>query len=298
MRENNLRIGIDLGGTKIEALLTDSAGNEIRRARVKTPPNSYSSILESIADLLSDISAPPDLPVGIGMPGSISPLTGHIRNANTTSLNGRPFQADLEKILGRPVRLANDANCFTLSESKDGAAKNFSLVFGIILGTGVGGGISVNSNLIEGVNAISGEWGHNRMPNLTSRDSERKCYCGRTNCVETWLSGPGLSRTYETISKRMLPAEDIVKFFYKGDEKAVETVSRYLDQLADALSGVINILDPDVIVIGGGLSNIDEIYNVIPGRLERLIFSDYFETKILKAEHGDSSGVRGASWLW
>ena len=194
--------------------------------------------------------------------------------------------------------MANDANCFTISESTDGAGKDANSVFGVILGTGVGGGISINSQILEGQNAIAGEWGHNPLPIITSNSSERRCYCGRSNCIESWLSGPGLSKTYRGFSKKDFTAEQIVKLYEAGEEDAIKTLSAFFDQLASALSVVTNILDPDIIVLGGGLSNIKSLCTEIPYRLEKLVFSDHFRTKIVKAKHGDSSGVRGAAWLW
>ncbi len=292
------KLGIDLGGTKIEGLLTDKSGEQLKRIRVKTPSGSYEDILNAIANLVSDLATTVELPAGIGIPGSISPSSGRVRNSNILALNGRLFPKDLEKTLGRPVRVANDANCFTISESVDGAGKEANSVFGVILGTGVGGGISINSKILEGQNSIAGEWGHNPLPKTTSDASERRCYCGRTNCIESWLSGPGLSKTYKDFSKRDLTVEQIVKLYEAGEEDAIETFSAFFDQLALALSVVINILDPDIIVLGGGLSNIKSIYSEIPYRLEKLVFSDHFRTKIVKAKHGDSSGVRGAAWLW
>ena len=298
MEKLTSKLGIDLGGTKIEGLLADKSGEQLKRIRVKTPVGSYGEILNAIANLVSELATTPDLPVGIGIPGSISPTSGRVRNSNILALNRRLFAKDLEKTLGRPVRVANDANCFTISESTDGAGKEANSVFGVILGTGVGGGISINSQILEGQNSIAGEWGHNPLPRITSDASERRCYCGRTNCIESWLSGPGLSKTYKGFSKKDLTAEQIVKLYEAGEEDAIETFLAFFDQLALALSVVTNILDPDIIVLGGGLSNIKSIYTETPDRLEKLVFSDHFRTKIAKAKHGDSSGVRGAAWLW
>ena len=292
------KLGIDLGGTKLEGLLTDKSGKQIKRVRVKTPRESYGDIINAIANLVSELASAPDLPVGVGMPGSISPATGRVRNSNILALNQKLFSEDLEKALRRPVRVENDANCFTISESTDGAGEKANSVFGVILGTGVGGGISINSKIVGGKNSIAGEWGHNPLPKIKTHQSDRQCYCGRTNCVETWLSGPGLSRTYRSSSKKDLLAEQIVKLYEAGDKDAIETFSGFFDQLASALSVVTNILDPEIIVLGGGLSNIQSIYTEIPYRLEKLAFSDHFRTKIVKAKHGDSSGVRGAAWLW
>ena len=298
MEKLTSKLGIDLGGTKIEGLLTDKSGKQLKRIRVKTPGGNYADILNAIAHLVSELATTPDMPLGIGIPGSISPASGRVRNSNILALNQKLFPEDLEKTLGRLVRVANDANCFTISESTDGAGKDANSVFGVILGTGVGGGISINSQILEGQNSIAGEWGHNPLPIITSNSSERQCYCGRSNCIESWLSGPGLSKTYRGFSKKDLTAEQIVKLYEAGEEDAIKTLSAFFDQLASALSVVTNILDPDIIVLGGGLSNIKSLCTEIPYRLEKLVFSDHFRTKIVKAKHGDSSGVRGAAWLW
>ena len=267
MEKLTSKLGIDLGGTKIEGLLADKSGEQLKLIRVKTPGGSYGEILNAIANLVSELATTPDLPVGIGIPGSISPTSGRVRNSNILALNRRLFAKDLEKTLGRPVRVANDANCFTISESTDGAGKEANSVFGVILGTGVGGGISINSQILEGQNSIAGEWGHNPLPRITSDASDRRCYCGRTNCIESWLSGPGLSKTYKGFSKKDLTAEQIVKRYEAGEEDAIETLLAFFDQLALALSIVTNILDPDIIVLGGGLSNIKSIYTETPDRL-------------------------------
>ena len=298
MEKLTSKLGIDLGGTKIEGLLTDKSGKQLKRIRVKTPGGNYADILNAIAHLVSELATTPDMPLGIGIPGSISPASGRVRNSNILALNQKLFPEDLEKTLGRLVRVANDANCFTISESTDGAGKDANSVFGVILGTGVGGGISINSQILEGQNSIAGEWGHNPLPIITSNSSERQCYCGRSNCIESWLSGPGLSKTYRGFSQKDFTAEQIVKLYEAGEEDAIKTLSAFFDQLASALSVVTNILDPDIIVLGGGLSNIKSLCTEIPYRLEKLVFSDHFRTKIVKAEHGDSSGVRGAAWLW
>ena len=298
MKKLTSKLGIDLGGTKIEGLLTNKSGEKLERIRVKTPSGGYEDVLNAIAHLVSELATTPDMPLGIGIPGSISPATGRVRNSNILALNQKLLSKDLEKKLGRLVRVANDANCFTISESTDGAGKDANSVFGVILGTGVGGGISINSQILEGQNSIAGEWGHNPLPIITSNSSERQCYCGRSNCIESWLSGPGLSKTYRGFSKKDFTAEQIVKLYEAGEEDAIKTLSAFFDQLASALSVVTNILDPDIIVLGGGLSNIKSLCTEIPYRLEKLVFSDHFRTKIVKAKHGDSSGVRGAAWLW
>ena len=267
------RIGIDLGGTKIEALALDAAGREVFRKRVQTPRGDYDATLKTIAALVAEAG---EGTVGVGIPGALSHATGLVKNANSTWLNGRPLKEDLERALGRDVRLANDANCFALSEATDGAAAGAEVAFGVILGTGVGGGIVVRGRLLEGANAIAGEWGHNPLPLPRVEDLPlRPCYCGRAGCIETYLCGPALERD--------------------GGEAAL---GLYCDRLARALAGVINLLDPDVIVLGGGVSNIARLYDEVPRLWPRHVFSDRIATRLVPPKHGDSSGVRGAAWLW
>jgi fructokinase len=271
-----MRIGIDVGGTKIEGIALDGSGGEIVRLRTATPRGSYDGTLNAIAGLVRQIEELTGVrgSVGVGIPGTLSPATGLVKNANSTWLNGQALADDLPRILDRPVRFANDANCFALSEAIDGAAAGASVVFGVILGTGVGGGIVVDGRVLVGANAIAGEWGHNPLPAM--RDEERpgpECYCGRRGCIETFLSGPALA----------------------ADEGSIE---RYEERLARALAGVINILDPDVIVLGGGLSNIERLYTSVPALWAPHVFSDRVATQLVRAKHGDSSGVRGAAWLW
>ena len=285
----SVRIGIDLGGTKIEALALDRAGRELFRKRVPTPRGDYGRTISCVKALVSEIG---EGSVGIGIPGAESRATGLIKNANSTWLIGKPLAKDLEAALGRPVRLENDANCFALSEASDGAGKGAAVVFGVILGTGVGGGIVVDGKVIRGVNAIAGEWGHNPLPQPSTEDFPLPhCYCGRKGCIETWLSGPGLSNDHERRTGQRLSAEEIVKL-------QDESLSRYEERLARSLSGVINLLDPDVIVLGGGMSNVARLYTEVPRRWGRYVFSDRVATKLLPPVHGDSSGVRGAAWLW
>ncbi len=313
-RQSRPRVGIDLGGTKIEGILIDATGQEQQRLRLATPQGDYEGTLAAVKKLTDELCDNPDVPVGIGTPGSLSRVSPLMRNANSTCLNGKPLLEDFRSVLKRPVRIANDADCFTLSEASDGAAANGSLVFGVILGTGVGGGLCVNRQLISGINGISGEWGHNPLPlfsqppALKPADSNqpphanpgrgRTCFCGRQDCIETWLSGPGLARSYRESSGKEATAAEIANLAENGDVAAVETVSRYLDALAASLSLVINIVDPDTIVLGGGLSNMEIIYRELPERLVPHVFSDHVATKVVQAEHGDSSGVRGAAWLW
>jgi fructokinase len=296
-----LRLGIDLGGTKIEAIALDADGTSLIRRRVATPVGDYAATLAAVRDLVEaierDVSRKGS--VGIGCPGALSTRTGKIKNANSTVLNGKALDADLARILGRPVRLENDANCFALSEASDGAGRDEKLVFGIILGTGVGGGLVVDQALIRGRNRLTGEWGHNPLP--WPRDDEwpgPHCYCGKTGCIETFLSGAGLARDYKKLRGLDLSAHDIAQAAQVGDVDARECLTLYRDRLARALASVINIVDPDAIVFGGGLSNIEALYVDLGARIERYAFSDAIDTKFCRAVHGDSSGVRGAAWLW
>jgi fructokinase len=284
-----LSIGIDLGGTKIEALALDAAGSEVFRKRVPTPRGDYAATISAIKALVHQIG---EGTVGIGIPGAESRATGLIKNANSTWLIGKPLAKDLEAALGRPVRLENDANCFALSEATDGAAKGAAVVFGVILGTGVGGGIVVHGKVIRGANGIAGEWGHNPLPQPGDQDLPLPaCYCGRAGCIETYLSGPALSNAHERSTGQRLNAEEIVA---RGDE----SLALYEERLARSLAGVINVLDPDVIVLGGGMSNVARLYTQVPRLWGRHVFSDRVVTRLVRPAHGDSSGVRGAAWLW
>lgn len=269
------RIGIDLGGTKIELLALDEARQEIFRKRVPTPQGDYGATLEAIRRLVEEAEKriQSQATVGIGMPGALSRVTGLVKNANSTCLIGRDLRGDLEKALGREIRLANDANCFALSEAVDGAGAGAEVVFGVILGTGVGGGIVVRGEVLTGPNAIAGEWGHNPLPLPRAEDLPlRDCYCGRKGCIETYLSGPALQKD--------------------------SAMGRYEERLARALAGVINILDPDVVVLGGGISNVASLYTNVPALWRPYVFSDQVQTRLARPVHGDSSGVRGAAWLW
>ena len=295
-----MRIGIDLGGTKIEAISLDPAGAERFRRRVASPRGDYDGTIEAIAGLVDDAERTAGAAtVGIGIPGAISPATGLIKNANSTWLNGRPLAEDLSARLGREVRIANDANCLALSEAADGAAAGYPVVFAVIIGTGTGGGIVTHGRIVVGANAIGGEWGHNPMPWPDADEwPGPPCYCGRTGCLETFLSGPGMALSHRQRTGEQLDAGTIAVRACGGDAAAAETIRLYQRRLAKGLGSVINILDPDVIVLGGGLSNIDDIYRHVPALWEEYVFSDHVATKLVKAVYGDSSGVRGAAWLW
>lgn len=295
------RIGVDLGGTKIEVAALDSAGFIVFRKRKGTPPQDYIATLEAIAALVSaaEEAVGAKASVGVGIPGAISPATGLVKNANSTWLNGRPFDRDLARRLDRPVRIANDANCFAVSEATDGAASGLSPVFGVILGTGVGGGVVIDGRILTGADAIAGEWGHTPLP--SPADDERPgepCWCGRTGCLETWISGPGLVRDHQRSAGRRLTPAEIERAATGGDGAAQATLDRYESRLARGLAMVINILDPAAIVLGGGVSNLTRLYDRLPPRLPALVFSDRLAARLLPPKHGDSSGVRGAAWLW
>lgn len=295
-----MRIGIDLGGTKTEIAAFDAAGNEILRRREPTPAQDYDATLALIAKLIADAESTLGQPatIGIGTPGALSPSTGLMRNSNSTCLNQRPFKEDLQRKLGREVRLANDANCFALSEAVDGAAAGAACVFGVIIGTGTGGGIIVNGKVIDGPNAITGEWGHNAIP--WPEDDERPgapCYCGKHGCIETFLSGPGLTRDYLQHTGTAVGA-DVIAARTAHDPAAEAALQRYENRLARALASVINLLDPQVIVLGGGVSNVERLYINVPTLWGRWVFSDVVRTRLVHNRHGDSGGVRGAAWLW
>ena len=296
-----LRIGVDLGGTKIEAAALAPDGRMLARRRVPTPAGDADATLDAIAGLVKRIEAElgAEGTVGIGTPGALSPATGRLRNSNSTCLNDLPLDRMIAERLGRPVRLANDANCFALSEATDGAGAGARTVFGVILGTGVGGGFVVDGKLLVGPHGIAGEWGHNPLPWPT--DSERPgpgCYCGRQGCIETFLCGPGLAADYARAGGGAVMAETVAALAAQGDEAAQAAFSRYADRLARALASVINVIDPDVIVLGGGLSNVTSLYAAVAERWGRFVFSDVVMTRLVPARHGDSSGVRGAAWLW
>jgi fructokinase len=298
-----MRIGVDLGGTKIEALALADDDRELLRRRVPTPRNDYQGTIDAVAELVLELEAElgERASVGIGHPGSLSPTTGLIRNANTTALNGRPLDRDLRAALARELRLCNDANCFAVSEASDGAAAGLRCVFGVIIGTGVGGGLAIDQRAWIGINAIAGEWGHNPLPR--PRDDERpgpRCYCGRRGCIETFLSGQGLVEDHHWSlgGHTTLTAQEIVAAAAAGDAVCVRAIERYADRLARALAAVINVVDPDAIVLGGGLSNCAALYELVPRLWVEHVFSDHVATKLLPPKFGDSSGVRGAARLW
>ena len=298
---STLRLGLDLGGTKTEIAALNAEGQIVYRERVASPRGDYRATLETIRSLV--LSAEVELgakgTVGLAMPGAISPATGLVKNANSTWLNGKPFDRDLEQALERPVRLANDANCFALSEAVGGAGADARVVFGVIAGTGIGGGIVVDRKLLTGPNAIAGEWGHNPLPWPTPDELPGpSCYCGKRGCNETWLSGPALGRIYAEMTGALLEPPQIAERAANGEKQAVALFESWLDRFARALASVVNILDPDVIVLGGGLSNVAALKRDLKQRLAPYVFSDRADTTIRNAVHGDSSGVRGAAWLW
>ena len=298
-----IRFGVDLGGTKLEIIALDADGRECLRQRIGTP-RGYEATLDALSGLVRDAERDLGLPpgaasVGVGTPGSISRATGLLRGANSVALNGRPIREDLARLLGREVRVTNDANCFALSEAIDGAGQGAEVVFGAILGTGVGAGIAVRGRVLDGPNAIAGEWGHNPLP--WPRDDERpgaECFCGRSGCIETWISGPGLAADHRRYTGMDCAPIAIVSGALADDPACCATLLRYEERLARSLAHVINVLDPDVIVLGGGLSNVDRLYANVPKLWGAWVFSDRVDTRLVKHAHGDSSGVRGAAWLW
>jgi fructokinase/N-acetylglucosamine kinase len=324
----SLRLGIDLGGTKIEIIALDKAGKELFRRRVPTPPGDYPGTVAAVAAVVkqTEMELGRKGSIGIGTPGALSKATGLMKNCNSTSLIGRPFKRDLESAIGREIRMTNDANCFALSEAVDGAGAGAEVVFGVILGTGVGGGVVVNGRVLDGPNSIAGEWGHNPLPyfqfahSQTDHEdtgmhpatgerivhpwpSERECngppcYCGKKGCIEAYLSGPALAADHIRYGGEDLPAHEIAQLAAAGYGPCSKTLARYEERLARALAGVINILDPDVIVLGGGLSNIQRLYDNVPKLWPRYVFSDRVDTRLVPPKYGDSSGVRGAAWLW
>ena len=295
-----MKIGIDLGGTKTEGILIDSDGKELKRERIKTKKNydgtidGILSIVKSFEDSFGSVES-----IGIGMPGAISADSALIKNANSIWLNGKPLKKDLEKILNRKINLENDANCFALSEAVDGGGKGYKVVFGVIIGTGVGGGVVIDHKVLQGRNNICGEWGHVTLPNRS--DDEKKfvkdCYCGKNGCMETYISGPGFASTFNLRFNKNYDSHKILQDFKNQNPDCISALEQYVDHLARGLSLVCNILDPDVIVLGGGMSNIDFIYQNIDAALKKYVFTDTLHTKVVKNIHGDSSGVRGAAWL-
>lgn len=297
-----ISVGVDFGGTKIEVAAIDAAGVPVARRRLPTP-DTYDAALRTVHELVSAVEAETQLTVpriGVGAPGSISPRTGLLRNANTQYLNGKPFANDLARVLGKAVRTSNDANCLALSEASDGAAAGARVVFAAILGTGCGGGLVVDGRLLEGANGVGGEWGHNPLPWPTEAElcDAPRCWCGQYGCLETWISGSGLQRDFFVSTGRAVSGETIIADARRGVGEAVTAFERYIDRLGRALATVINLVDPDVIVLGGGLSNIDEIFERLPPRIRDRVFSDIWASPIRRAYWGDSSGVRGAARLW
>ena len=298
-----MRIGIDLGGTKIEGIAIDQSGNEYFRKRINSPQGDYQNTLNAIVNLVNEIEShiKEACSVGVGIPGTVSPQTGLVKNANSTWLIGQALKTDLASLLQREIRIENDANCFVVSEASDGAAKDAEIVFGVIIGTGTGGGVYVRGQSIIGANAIAGEWGHNPLPWPTQKEfSGRECYCGKRGCIETWLSGPGFANDHQEHHqlKELISAKEIVLLSEAGDGKAQASLQRYEERLAKSLASIINVIDPDVIVLGGGMSNIQSLYKNVPKLWDQYVFSDHVETKLIAPQHGDSSGVRGAAWLW
>ena len=301
MSSRPLRMGIDLGGTKIAGVVLDAAGAEVCRERIPTPQGDYQQTLQALVGVVTTLEeqAGQLCSVGIGMPGSVSRATGLIKNSNSVCLNGQSLHHDLAARLNRPLRFANDADCFALSETMDGAAAGAAVVFGVIIGTGTGGGLVVNQQLLSGPNGISGEWGHNPLPWPQPEELPGSaCYCGRYGCIETWLSGPGLARDHRLAHGVTMEAITIAQCAELGDTRAVVTMQRYVNRMARALASVINIIDPDVIVLGGGVSNFKRLYEAVPSRWGEYVFSDRVDTRLIAAKHGDASGVRGAAWLW
>lgn len=296
-----MRLGIDLGGTKIELVALDDTGDECWRRRVATPHDDYPGVLDAIVGLVrdaeSDLGATGSL--GLGIPGSLSPRDGRVRNGNSTWLNGEPLKEDLEARLARPVRIENDANCMTVSEASDGAARGARVVFGVILGTGVGGGIAIDGRAWRGRNAVAGEWGHNPLPWPQAAEVPGpRCWCGKHGCIETWLSGPALAADHARGGGEPVDSRQVIARMRAGDALAVAAFDRYVERLGRALAHAVDLLDPDAIVLAGGMSNVDELYARVPPRLAEWVFSDVMDTPVVKAVHGDSSGVRGAAWLW
>lgn len=301
MANTEMRIGIDLGGTKIEVLAMDRGGKELVRHRIDTPRDDYDATLAAMVGLVQQIERETGTKgtVGAGIPGCVSSVTGLVKNSNSTWLNGRPVDRDLSAALGREVRVANDANCLAVSEATDGAAAGKRVVFGVILGTGCGGGVAIDGHVHAGPNGVGGEWGHNPLP--WARPEELpgpECYCGKLGCLEMWISGTGVARDHKIVTGKEKTTREIMEGFHAGDPEAAATVARFEDRLARGLAHVVNTLDPDVLVFGGGLSKIDYLYREIPRLLPKYVFGGEVATPVLQAKYGDSSGVRGAAWLW
>ncbi|MGA7674157.1 MAG: ROK family protein [Rhizomicrobium sp.] len=297
-----MRFGIDLGGTKIEIRALGEHGKELLCKRVPTPTQCYADVVAAIRDLVfdSELQLGRRGSVGVAIPGSMSSMTGLVKNAPNIGLKGHPLDRDLAAALGRPVRIENDANCFTLSEARDGAAAGKNVVFGIIVGTGVGGGICVGGHILTGANHIAGEWGHTPLPAPCGEELTHPvlCKCGRSNCIESWCSGPGLAARFTVRTGRTLSVPEIVAEAKRGDREAAEEMEKFYDRFARAIGTIVSIIDPDVVVIGGGLSNIDALYSELPRRAQKHAISPEGPIRVVKNRHGDSSGVRGAAWLW
>ncbi|QIZ46282.1 fructokinase [Dickeya zeae] len=299
-----MRIGIDLGGTKIEVIALTNDGEEAFRHRVATPRHDYRQTLLAIANLveMAEQATGQGGSVGIGIPGTLSPVTGLVKNANSVWLNQQPLDQDLAQLLGRPVRVANDANCFAVSEAVDGAAAGASKVFAVIIGTGCGAGMALDGRVHSGRNGVAGEWGHNPLPWMDEdewRDQQTiPCYCGRTGCIETFISGTGFGMDYQRLSGHARHGHEIIALAEQGDRLAEQALQRYEQRLAKSLAHIVNVLDPDVIVLGGGMSNVKRLYDTVPALLKQWVFGGECDTPVRQAMHGDSSGVRGAAWLW
>lgn len=300
-KNNSVRIGVDLGGTKIEFIALERDGTELHRHRIATPRHDYDGTVRAIADGVKDMEKQLGraATVGVGMPGTISTRTGLVKNANSTWLIGKPFDKDLARALEREVRCSNDANCLAVSEATDGAGSGRRVVFAVIMGTGCGGGIAVDGRVHSGSNGVAGEWGHNTLPWMRANEFPGpSCYCGKNGCIETWISGTGLEKDYERATKTSLRGPEIIARGEAKDPTALAALDRFEDRLARGLAGVINLLDPDVIVMGGGASQISRIYKNVPALLKEYVFGKEADTPLVPAKHGDSSGVRGAAWLW
>jgi fructokinase len=297
-----MRYGIDLGGTKIEIIALGDGGRELLRERVPTPQSAYEDTIRAMRDLVlaADAKLGVKGTLGVGIPGSISTNTGLVKNANSTRLIGHPLDRNLAEATARPVRVANDANCLALSEASDGAAAGFDVVFAVIAGTGVGGGAVVGGRVLNGAHGIAGEWGHNGLPRITPEElaASQRCYCGRENCIESWCSGPSVSRQYAALTGRNVPVHEIVLAARGSDADALTVMEGFYDRFARSIATLVNVLDPDAIVLGGGLSNIDALYDELPPRVEHHAFTTEGRINIVRNKHGDSSGVRGAAWLW
>jgi fructokinase len=300
-KDDSIRIGVDLGGTKIEFVALGRDGAELYRHRIATPRFEYDGTVRAIVDGVKEMEKKlgRSATVGVGIPGTVSTKTGFVKNANSTWLNGKPFDKDLSRALAREVRCANDANCLAVSEATDGAGAGKHVVFAVILGTGCGGGIAVDGHVHSGSNGVAGEWGHNTLPWMRAEEFPGPaCYCGKNGCIETWISGTGLEKDYARATKSPLRGPEIIARSAAGEAAALAALDRFEDRLTRALAGVINLLDPDVIVLGGGASQISQLYKNVPGRLKEHVFGKEADTPVVPAKHGDSSGVRGAAWLW